>query len=61
MVAQGVGRDALTVDPEFVRALNRLARVSNVLFPSGDAGVRYELRAIPTPGVTDMRFKLSGG
>lgn len=60
VVAQGAGRNALAVDPEFVRALNRLARVSNVLFPNGDAGVRYELRAIPTPGITDMKFKLSG-
>lgn len=60
VVAQGAGRNALAVDPEFVRSLNRLTRVSNVLFPNGDAGVRYELRAIPTPGVIDMRFKLSG-
>lgn len=60
VVAQGAGRNSLAVDPEFVRALNRLARVSNVLFPNGDAGVRYELRAIPTPGVIDMKFKLSG-
>jgi type VI secretion system protein ImpL len=60
VVAQGAGRNALAVDPEFMRALNRLARVSNVLFPNGDAGVRYELRAIPTPGVTDLKFKLAG-
>jgi len=58
--AQGAGRSALTVDPAFLAALNKLMRVSTVLFPSGDAHIRYELRAVPTPGVTDMRFVLSG-
>ncbi|TKC78927.1 type VI secretion protein VasK [Trinickia terrae] len=59
-LVQGAGRNALTVDPAFLASLNRLARVSNVLFPSGDAHVRYELRAAPTPGITEMTFKLSG-
>ena len=59
-LVHGANRSALTVDPAFLAALNRLMRVSTVLFPSGDAHVRYELRAVPTPGVTDMRFVLSG-
>jgi type VI secretion system protein ImpL len=58
--AQGANRSALTVDPKFLAALNKLMRVSTVLFPSGDAHIRYELRAVPTPGVTDMKFVLSG-
>lgn len=58
--AQGANHSALTVDPAFLAALNKLMRVSTVLFPSGDAHVRYELRAVPTPGVTDMKFVLSG-
>lgn len=58
----GAGADhgALTIDPSFLASLNKLTRVSTVLFPSGDARVRYELQAAPTPGVTDMRFVLSG-
>jgi type VI secretion system protein ImpL len=31
-----------------------------VLFPTGDANLRYELRAIPTPGITDVKIALSG-
>ncbi|SDG40874.1 ImcF-related family protein [Paraburkholderia phenazinium] len=58
--AQGANRSSLTVDPAFLAALNKLMRVSTVLFPSGDAHIRYELRAVPTPGVTDMKFVLSG-
>jgi Rhs element Vgr protein len=57
---QGANSSALTVDPEFLTALNKLVRVSTVLFPSGDAHVRYELRGVPTPGITDMKFVLSG-
>jgi type VI secretion system protein ImpL len=60
VVMQATGRNTLRVDPEFISALNRLMRVSNVLFPTGDASLRYELRAIPTPGITDVRIALSG-
>jgi type VI secretion system protein ImpL len=58
--SHGALQDALRLDPAFLDGLNRLTRASTVLFPSGDAHVRYELRAVPTPGITDMRFVLSG-
>ncbi|VWC54365.1 ImcF-related family protein [Burkholderia lata] len=60
VASQGSDSGALTIDPAFLVGLNKLTRTSTVLFPSGDARVRYELRAEPTPGVTDMRFVLSG-
>jgi type VI secretion system protein ImpL len=60
VAAQGANHGALTLDPNFLAALNRLTRVSTILFPSGDAHVRYELRAVPMPGITDIRFALSG-
>ncbi|MEX3693410.1 ImcF-related family protein [Paraburkholderia sp. BR14263] len=60
VAAQGADHGALTIDPGFLASLNQLTRISTVLFPSGDAHVRYELQAVPTPGVTDMKFVLSG-
>ncbi|HEY2023164.1 ImcF-related family protein [Paraburkholderia sp.] len=60
VAAQGASHGTLTLDPAFLDGLNRLMRAATVLFPSGDAHVRYELRAVPTPGITDMRFVLSG-
>ncbi|MBN3831949.1 ImcF-related family protein [Burkholderia sp. Ac-20344] len=60
VASQGTDSGALTIDPAFLNGLNKLTRTSTILFPSGDARVRYELRAEPTPGVTDMRFVLSG-
>ncbi|WP_175946507.1 ImcF-related family protein [Burkholderia pyrrocinia] len=56
----GADHGALAIDPSFLASLNQLTRISTVLFPSGDAHVRYELQAVPTPGVTDMKFVLSG-
>ncbi|GFZ98757.1 ImcF-related family protein [Dyella caseinilytica] len=57
---QGTGHQSLHVDSAFLEALNRLQRVANVLFPSGDAHLRYELRAVPTPDITDLSIVLSG-
>jgi type VI secretion system protein ImpL len=31
-----------------------------VLFPTGDARLRFELRGVPTPGITDMKLVASG-
>jgi type VI secretion system protein ImpL len=60
VAALGADHGALTIDSGFLASLNQLTRISTVLFPSGDAHVRYELQAVPTPGVTDMKFVLSG-
>ncbi|KGC70118.1 intracellular multiplication and macrophage-killing family protein [Burkholderia pseudomallei] len=60
VAAQGANHGALTIDPAFLTSLNKLTRISTVLFPSGDAHVRFDLQAVPTPGVTDTRFVLSG-
>ena len=60
VAVQRANQGALTLAPGFLDGLNTLTRVSTVLFPSGDARVRYELSALPTPGVTDMKFVLSG-
>ncbi|WP_322030886.1 ImcF-related family protein [Paraburkholderia sp. J76] len=57
----GAQQDALRLDPGFLDSLNRLMRVSTVLFPSGDAHVRFDLRGVATPGITDMRIVLPGG
>ncbi|WP_260466805.1 ImcF-related family protein [Pandoraea apista] len=59
VATQGQNQGGLTVDPAFLSGLNKLTRAANVLFPSGDARIRYELRGVPTPGITDVRFVLS--
>lgn len=51
---EGVGGAMLSIDPHFLASLNHLTRISNHLFSEGDAQVRFELKPIPTSGVTDM-------
>ncbi|WP_233853307.1 ImcF-related family protein [Paraburkholderia sp. HD33-4] len=60
VAAQGADRGTLMLDPGFLEGLNRLMRVSTVLFPSGDAHIRFDLRGVATPGVTSTKFVLSG-
>ncbi|WP_028225435.1 ImcF-related family protein [Paraburkholderia ferrariae] len=60
MRGAGTQQDALRLDPGFLEGLNRLIRVANVLFPSGDAHIRFDLRGVATPGVTEMKLVLSG-
>ncbi len=60
VVAQGGNHGALSIDPGFLSSLNRLTQISTVLFPSGDAHVRFELQAVPFSGITEMKFVLSG-
>ncbi|SAK97542.1 ImcF domain-containing protein [Caballeronia hypogeia] len=60
VAAQGMNQGTLTLDPAFLAALNKLARVSTSLFPSGDARLRFELRGVPTPGITDLKLISSG-
>ncbi|OLL28233.1 type VI secretion protein VasK [Burkholderia sp. SRS-W-2-2016] len=64
VAAQGTDRgsqqDALRLAPGFLDSLNRLTRVSTVMFPGGDAHIRFDLRGVATPGVTDMKIVLSG-
>ncbi|WP_250527468.1 ImcF-related family protein [Caballeronia sp. GAWG2-1] len=60
VATQGVNQGTLMLDPAFLVALNKLSRVARVVFPSGDARARYELRGVPTPGITDLTLVTSG-
>ncbi|WP_245725435.1 ImcF-related family protein [Pandoraea oxalativorans] len=60
VATQGPNQGGLSLDPQYLVALNRLTRAATVMFPSGDGHVRFELRGVPAPGITDVRFVLSG-
>lgn len=59
VAAQGPDHGTLILDPGFLDSLNRLLRVGIVLFPSGDAHIRFDLRGVATPGIADMRIVFS--
>jgi type VI secretion system protein ImpL len=49
---------ALAFDPAFLDALNTLQRVGAHLLAQGEAQYRFELMALPTPGLTDTVLML---
>ena len=48
----------MTVDPEFLRAINQLADISDIVFSQGDAGVHFELMARPSRDVARVELTL---
>jgi type VI secretion system protein ImpL len=44
---------ALQFDPAFIKAVNTLQRVAGHLMAAGEPQYRFDLKPIPTPGITD--------
>jgi type VI secretion system protein ImpL len=51
--AAGSGGAARAVDPAFLKAINTLQRIGGHLLAQGEPSYRFELKPIPTPGITD--------
>ncbi|HEV7833918.1 MAG TPA: ImcF-related family protein, partial [Caballeronia sp.] len=49
---------ALRFDPDFLPAMNILRRVAGHLMPEGEPQYRFDLKPIPTPGITDTVLTL---
>ncbi|AZG14751.1 type VI secretion protein VasK [Cupriavidus pauculus] len=54
-VGSGTG---LTFDPAFLKSINTLQRIGAHLLVQGEPRYQFELRPIPTPGLTDTRLTL---
>jgi type VI secretion system protein ImpL len=52
-VPVGSGSGGLTFDPGFLKFINTLQRIAAHLLVQGDPQYRFELKPIPTPGLTD--------
>ncbi|EMJ8508577.1 ImcF-related family protein [Enterobacter hormaechei] len=48
----------MEVSPDFLRAINQLAELSDIVFAQGDAGVHFELMARPSRDVARMQLTL---
>ncbi|NTX28960.1 type VI secretion protein VasK [Burkholderia pyrrocinia] len=51
---------ALQFDPKFLSAVRQLSTVGAQLYLQGDAGERFEMMALPTPGVTRSELSVDG-
>lgn len=50
----------LTINPEFLKAINQLADIADIVFAQGDANIRFELMARPSKGVAQVQLVLDG-
>ncbi|WP_297197574.1 ImcF-related family protein [uncultured Pluralibacter sp.] len=48
----------MIISPDFLRAINQLAELSDIAFAQGDASVRFELMARPSRDVARMQLSL---
>ncbi|WP_244158519.1 ImcF-related family protein [Caballeronia fortuita] len=51
--ATGTGSAARAIDPAFLKAINTLQRIAGHLLAQGEPSYRFELKPVPTPGITD--------
>ncbi|HEM8137530.1 TPA: type VI secretion protein VasK [Providencia rettgeri] len=50
----------LTINPEFLKAINQLSDISDIVFAQGDANIRFELMARPSKGVAQVQLIVDG-
>ncbi len=50
----------LTFNPAFLRAVNQLSQLSDILFTDGSQGISFELQARPAPQVVDTQLTIDG-
>lgn len=50
----------LTFNPAFLKAVDQLSQLSDVLFTDGSQGISFELQARPVPGVVQTQLTIDG-
>ncbi|KVD81507.1 type VI secretion protein VasK [Burkholderia ubonensis] len=56
----GASSAARTIDPAFLNAINMLQRIANHLLAQGEPQYAFDLKPVPTAGVTDSRLSVDG-
>lgn len=59
-VPDRVNSQGLSFDPAFLRAINQLSRLSEILFTDGSQGLSFELQARPVPQVVETQLTIDG-
>jgi len=50
----------LTFNPAFLKAVNQLSQLSDILFTDGSQGISFELQARPSPQVVETQLTIDG-
>lgn len=59
-VPDKVNSQGLAFNPAFLRAVNQLSQLSDILFTDGSQGISFELQARPAPLVVETRLTIDG-
>jgi len=59
-VPDKVNSQGLSVNPDFLRAINQLSQLSDILFTDGSQGISFELQALPVPQVVETQLTIDG-
>ncbi|HCD1348392.1 ImcF-related family protein [Klebsiella quasipneumoniae] len=55
-----VNSHGLVFNPAFLRAINQLSQLSDILFTDGSQGISFELQARPAPEVVETQLTIDG-
>jgi len=55
-----VNSQGLSFNPAFLRAINQLSQLSDILFTDGSQGISFELQARPVPQVVETQLTIDG-
>nr|WP_253933684.1 ImcF-related family protein [Enterobacter bugandensis] len=59
-VPDKVNSQGLSFNPTFLRAINQLSELSDILFTDGSQGISFELQARPAPQVVETQLTIDG-
>lgn len=59
-VPDKVNSQGLSFNPSFLRAINQLSQLSDILFTDGSQGISFELQARPVPQVVETQLTVDG-
>ncbi|MBE3513765.1 ImcF-related family protein [Enterobacter cloacae complex sp. I2] len=59
-VPDKVNSQGLSFNPAFLRAINQLTQLSDILFTDGSQGITFELQARPVPQVVETQLTIDG-
>ncbi|MHA1139338.1 ImcF-related family protein [Enterobacter mori] len=59
-VPDKVNSQGLSFNPTFLRAINQLSQLSDILFTDGSQGITFELQARPVPQVVETQLIIDG-
>ncbi|MDA8504991.1 type VI secretion protein VasK [Citrobacter sp. Awk 2] len=59
-VPDKVNSQGLSFNPAFLRAINQLSQLSDILFTDGSQGISFELQARPVPHVVETQLTIDG-